>query len=85
MFHLIGQIGSGLAAGIIANLLMPGKGFGALLLKAGIGLTGSLLGIVAGRVLFGLVGDFEGWVVSILGALLVLALHRLGAGPRSAY
>jgi uncharacterized membrane protein YeaQ/YmgE (transglycosylase-associated protein family) len=85
MFHLIGQIGSGLAVGVIANLLTPGKASGALLTTAGIGLAGSLLGIFAGRVLFGLQSDFAEWVVSILGASLGLILYRLGSGPRSAY
>ena len=54
MIHLIGQIGLGLAVGVIANLLTPGKASGALLTTAGIGLTGSLLGVFVGRVLFGL-------------------------------
>jgi uncharacterized membrane protein YeaQ/YmgE (transglycosylase-associated protein family) len=85
MFHLIGQIGSGLAVGLIANLLTPNKASGALLTTAGVGLTGSLFGMFAGRVLFGLESDFAEWVISILGALLGLMLYRLGSGPRSAY
>ena len=85
MFHLIGQIGLGLAVGVIDNLRTPGKASGALLTTAGIGLTGSLLGMFAGRVLFGLESYFAEWVVSILGALLGLMLYRLGCGPRSAY
>jgi uncharacterized membrane protein YeaQ/YmgE (transglycosylase-associated protein family) len=85
MFHLIGQIGFGLAVGVIASLLTPGKASGGIFVTAAIGLAGSLLGTFAGRVLFGSDSYFAEWVVSIFGAVLVLMLYRLGSGPRSAY
>lgn len=85
MFHVLGQICCGLAVGAIVSLLMPCRTLGGIGLTVAIGFVGSLLGSLAGRALFGLHNYSAGWVVSILGALLLLGLYRILSGPRSAY
>ncbi len=78
MFHLIGWILFGLVVGIIAKLLMPGRDPGGFIITALLGIAGSLLGGVLGRLL-GLYqhGGAGGWIMSILGAVVLLFLYRL--------
>jgi uncharacterized membrane protein YeaQ/YmgE (transglycosylase-associated protein family) len=85
MFHVIAQISFGLAAGVIAELIKPGRNSGGIFAAAGVGLVGSLCGAFAGRAIFGSDGDLARWVTSILGALLMLSLYRAVFGPRTAY
>ncbi|HQR31343.1 MAG TPA: GlsB/YeaQ/YmgE family stress response membrane protein [Blastocatellia bacterium] len=85
MFHLVGQIILGLAVGVIAKPLMPGKGMGRVLGIAGTGLIGSLLGVFVGRSFLGTENNLAGWMVSMVGVLLALTLYRVVTGPRSAY
>ncbi len=78
MFTVIGWILFGLVVGVIAKLLMPGRDPGGFIVTILIGIAGSLLGGVIGRAL-GLYGPGEaaGWIVSILGAVVLLFLYRL--------
>ena len=77
MFHLISIIISGLIVGALAKLVMPGKDGGGLLATALIGIAGSFVGTVIGRVLFHTNGHYAaGWMMSILGALAVLAIYH---------
>lgn len=85
MFHLIAQISFGLAAGIIARLIIPGRIPGGVLVTASIGLTGSLIGALAGRALFGTESGPADWIVSILSTLLLLSVYRVVSGSRTAY
>lgn len=77
MIHLIGQIVFGLIVGVIAKLVMPGKDPGGILVTAIIGMVGALIGTFIGRLLWGGGHYSAGWIMSILGAILVLALYRL--------
>ena len=77
MFHLIGQIIFGLVVGVIAKFIMPGKDPGGLIVTAIIGMVGSLVGTFIGRMLWGGAGYESGWITSILGAVLLLAIYRL--------
>lgn len=73
----------GLVVGVIAKLMMPGKDPGGFIVTILIGIAGALLGGFIGRAM-GLYGPNEsaGWIVSILGAVILLLLYRLIARPR---
>lgn len=73
----------GLIVGIIAKLLMPGRDPGGFIVTIALGIVGALLGGFMGRAM-GFYGANEGagWLVSILGAVILLALYRLMARPR---
>ena len=73
----------GLVVGIIAKLLMPGRDPGGFIVTILLGIAGALLGGFIGRAmgLYG-EGDAAGWIVSILGAIVLLALYRMMARRR---
>ncbi|MBA3638676.1 MAG: GlsB/YeaQ/YmgE family stress response membrane protein [Acidobacteriota bacterium] len=68
----------GLVVGIIAKLLMPGRDPGGFIVTILLGIAGALLGGFVGRAMgwYG-EGDAAGWIVSILGAIILLALYRM--------
>jgi len=82
MLSLIGQILFGLVVGMIAKLLMPGRDPGGVIVTMLIGLAGSFIGTLIGRVLWGGPGYSAGWITSILGAVLLLWAYRAIAGRR---
>lgn len=67
----------GLIVGIIAKLLMPGRDPGGFVITILLGIAGALLGGFLGRSL-GLYGPGEsaGFLMSLLGAILLLTLYR---------
>lgn len=67
----------GLVVGALAKLLMPGNDPGGIIVTILIGIVGSLVGGYIGRVL-GLYapGQAGGFVMSIIGALVLLFLYR---------
>ena len=73
----------GLVVGIIAKLLMPGRDPGGFIVTILLGIAGALLGGFIGRAM-GLYGenDAAGWIVSILGAIVLLVLYRMMARRR---
>jgi uncharacterized membrane protein YeaQ/YmgE (transglycosylase-associated protein family) len=73
----------GLVVGIIAKLLMPGKDPGGFIVTILLGIAGALLGGFIGRAM-GFYGDNDaaGWIVSILGAIVLLALYRMMVSRR---
>jgi uncharacterized membrane protein YeaQ/YmgE (transglycosylase-associated protein family) len=74
----------GLVIGAIAKLIMPGKDPGGIIVTAIIGMAGSLIGGLLGRYLLGRGEDYTaGWLMSILGAIIVLAVYRVIAGRRA--
>ena len=68
----------GLVVGIIAKLLMPGRDPGGFIVTILLGIAGALLGGFIGRAM-GFYGESEGagWIISILGAILLLAVYRM--------
>lgn len=68
----------GLVVGIIAKLLMPGRDPGGFIVTTLLGIAGALVGGFAGRAM-GLYGSNQsaGWIMSILGAIILLALYRM--------
>lgn len=68
----------GLVIGIIAKLLMPGRDPGGFIITILLGIAGALLGGFVGRAM-GFYGPNQGagWLMSILGAIILLALYRM--------
>lgn len=68
----------GLVIGIIAKLLMPGRDPGGFIVTILLGVAGALVGGFIGRAM-GLysAGQSAGWIMSILGAVILLALYRM--------
>jgi uncharacterized membrane protein YeaQ/YmgE (transglycosylase-associated protein family) len=68
----------GLVVGIIAKLLMPGRDPGGFIVTILLGIAGALLGGFIGQSLgWYREGEAAGWIVSILGAVVLLALYRM--------
>jgi uncharacterized membrane protein YeaQ/YmgE (transglycosylase-associated protein family) len=70
----------GLVVGVIAKLLMPGRDPGGFIITILLGIAGAVLGGFIGRAM-GFYGPNQqaGWLISILGAIILLALYRLVA------
>lgn len=82
MLHIIGQLIGGMIVGIIARLLLPGREAlpdGALgwLLTALLGIGGALVGGVIARSLWAGENYAAGWIMSILGAIILLLIVRM--------
>jgi uncharacterized membrane protein YeaQ/YmgE (transglycosylase-associated protein family) len=90
---IIAWIVLGLVAGLLANMLIPGKRSQGLLVTGVIGIAGALLGGWAATRLFhvhSLQGFFNlsTWITAIIGAaVLLLAFHLISSRPgrRSAH
>ena len=74
---VIGWIVFGLIVGVVAKFLMPGRDPGGFVVTIGIGIVGALLGGFLGRVL-GLYreGDPVGFIMAVLGSILLLWIYR---------
>lgn len=81
MFGLIGQLIFGAIVGAVAKLLMPGKDPGGWIVTILLGIAGSAAGSFIGKALgWYQEGDSAGFIVSTLGAVLLLFLYRLVIG-----
>jgi uncharacterized membrane protein YeaQ/YmgE (transglycosylase-associated protein family) len=78
MFHFLWMCLIGLLAGAIAKLAMPGRDPGGLLVTMLLGLAGSVVAGFLGRAL-GLYreGQAAGFLMSVLGAILLLVVYRM--------
>jgi len=75
----------GLIVGIVAKLLMPGRDPGGFIVTVLLGIAGSFVGALVGRALgFYRDGQGAGWLMSILGAVVLLLIYRLVVGRRPA-
>jgi uncharacterized membrane protein YeaQ/YmgE (transglycosylase-associated protein family) len=62
---------------------MPGRDPGGFIVTILIGIAGALLGGFLGRTMgFYRTGEAPGWLMSILGAVILLALYRMLVGRR---
>ena len=82
---LIWQLIVGLIVGVLARLILPGKEAfpeGALgwLLTALLGIVGAFIGGIIARAIWADAGYTAGWIMSILGAIILLLLVRLVMG-----
>jgi uncharacterized membrane protein YeaQ/YmgE (transglycosylase-associated protein family) len=77
MFSLIWTWIVGLFVGALAKLIMPGRDPGGIFVTMLLGLAGALVGRFIGRML-GLYapGQHAGFLMSVFGAILLLALYR---------
>ncbi len=78
---IIWQLIVGLIIGAIARLLLPGKeaiASGAIgwLITALIGMGGALIGTFVGKAIWKEENYVAGWIMSILGAILLLIIAR---------
>jgi uncharacterized membrane protein YeaQ/YmgE (transglycosylase-associated protein family) len=77
----------GLIAGAIAKALLPGTQGGGWVITLVLGVVGAILGGWIGSLIFGGgLGDFfdlRTWLLSILGAVIVLLIYGAVAGRRS--
>ena len=68
----------GLVVGVIAKLLMPGRDPGGFIVTILLGIAGALIGGFIGRAMgFYSENEGAGWLMSILGAIILLALYRM--------
>ena len=84
MVGILGWIVFGLIVGVIAKLLMPGRDPGGIIVTMLIGIVGAVFGGYIGRAL-GFYGPNQGAgiLMSIVGAVLLLAIYRMVAGRGS--
>lgn len=82
---IIGAIIIGLLVGAVAKLLMPGRDPGGWIVTILLGLAGSIVARFIGQGL-GWYRDDEpvGFLASVVGAILILAVYRLFVGRRRA-
>jgi uncharacterized membrane protein YeaQ/YmgE (transglycosylase-associated protein family) len=83
---ILGWIIFGLIVGIVAKFLMPGRDPGGFIVTALLGMVGAVVGGYLGRAV-GWYGpeDPVGFVMAVLGAIVLLAIYRLIARrPRHA-
>jgi uncharacterized membrane protein YeaQ/YmgE (transglycosylase-associated protein family) len=67
----------GLIVGIIAKVVMPGPDPGGMIVTILLGIGGALLGGIIGRALgFYAPDQPAGWIMSIIGAVVILAGYR---------
>ena len=80
---ILGWILFGLVIGALAKLVMPGRDPGGIIVTMLLGIAGAVLGGFVGRAM-GFYGEGEtaGFIMSFLGAVLLLALYRMMIGRR---
>jgi uncharacterized membrane protein YeaQ/YmgE (transglycosylase-associated protein family) len=68
----------GLVVGIVAKLVMPGNDPGGIFITIILGIVGAMLGGWIGRVM-GLYreGEAAGFLMAVVGAVIILGLYRL--------
>jgi uncharacterized membrane protein YeaQ/YmgE (transglycosylase-associated protein family) len=75
---ILGWIFFGLIVGIVAKLLTPGRDPGGFIVTILLGIVGALLGGFLGRALgWYREGDPVGFVVAVIGAIVVLLVYRM--------
>ena len=73
----------GLVVGALAKFIMPGRDPGGIIVTMLLGIAGAFVGTMVGRTM-GLYGPDQaaGWIMSIVGAILLLVLYRMITGRR---
>jgi len=81
---ILGWILFGLIVGALAKLVMPGRDPGGIIVTMLLGIAGAVLGGFLGRAL-GLYheGEAAGFVMSFIGAVILLAIYRIMVGRGS--
>ena len=83
MTGILGWIVFGLVVGAVAKLLMPGRDGGGIIVTTVLGIVGALIGGFIGQAL-GLYGpgDAAGFLMALVGAVIVLSIYRVSVGRR---
>lgn len=80
IFNIIGWVVFGLIVGAIAKFLVPGNDSNSILNTILLGIAGSFVGGFLGNLLLGSKGEnvarYGGWIMSIIGSVLLLFLIR---------
>ena len=76
--EILSWIVFGFIVGVFAKVLMPGRDPGGLIVTVLLGIAGAFVGGWAGQT-FGVYrpGQPAGWLMSIVGAIVLLALYRM--------
>lgn len=82
--EIIGTIIIGLIVGVVAKLLMPGRDPGGFIVTILLGIAGAFVATWIGQAIgWYEAGEGAGFIVSVLGAILVLAIYRAAVGRRA--
>ena len=80
---IIGWILFGLVVGIVGKLLMPGRDPGGFIITIVLGIAGALLGGFVGQSLgFYREGEPAGFIMAVIGSIVLLLLYRMFVGTR---
>jgi uncharacterized membrane protein YeaQ/YmgE (transglycosylase-associated protein family) len=78
MMGILGWILFGLIVGALAKLVMPGRDPGGIIVTMLLGIAGAVLGGFLGRAMgFYGPGEAAGFLMSFLGAVVLLVLYRM--------
>jgi uncharacterized membrane protein YeaQ/YmgE (transglycosylase-associated protein family) len=78
MMGILGWIVFGLIVGVVAKFIMPGGDPGGLVITILLGIAGALVGGFLGQALgWYAPGEPAGFIMSIVGAMLLLFLYRM--------
>lgn len=74
----------GLFVGILAKLLMPGRDRGGFIVTSLLGIAGAVIaGMVGHRLGYYQAGEPAGFLASVIGAMVLLALYRFFRNEKS--
>ena len=80
---IIGWILFGLVVGVVGKLLMPGRDPGGFIITILLGVAGALLGGFVGQSLgFYREGEPAGFLMAVVGSIVLLLLYRMFVGRR---
>jgi len=81
--HLLWMIIVGLIVGAIAKLIMPGHDPGGIIVTMLLGIAGSIVAGLIGRAMgWYAAGQSAGFIASVIGAIIILAIYRVIIGRR---
>jgi uncharacterized membrane protein YeaQ/YmgE (transglycosylase-associated protein family) len=84
MMGVLGWILFGLVVGAVAKLLMPGRDPGGFIITILLGIAGALIGGFLGRALgWYREGEPAGFLMSLVGAVVLLFIYRMAIGRRA--
>jgi len=83
VMSILGWILFGLVVGVVSKLLMPGRDPGGFVLTILLGIAGALIGGFVGQSL-GVYqpGEPAGFVMAVIGSIILLLLYRMFVGRR---
>jgi len=82
--HVLWMIIVGLIVGVLAKLIMPGHDPGGIVVTILLGIAGSMVAGFLGRAIgwYG-EGQSAGFIASVVGAIVILAIYRAIIGRRA--